>query len=484
MRVSEYFNLNRQQASLDFVDIDTANDISVFLEPGAIRQLPDDWGVQCERMLTTFFDSVLDAIKINDTVRVAYLLRGPLGEPDETHLGWSKGPSRGRGMGPKRAALVIDSLQRSRAVQSGLLEDLEDTALFVKHVGPDIISDVTTNVCRGMLIAYTQSVAAYYGISLDEVASGPVWDPATRTWDSGFTQLPTTDRGKLLLVPKILVRYRPHLSQSEYYRTYLIPNLASEELDRPGSRLTHVLKSGERRVSIGKLQKRYPNTKDVITSTSLDRPEIFATYKDHKRKVGTDPLTHVDLSSAVGGEKPDFDALLEAVVAIPPGHEDATRYHHAVEALLTALFYPALSDPKIEDSIHEGRKRIDISYTNTARQGFFRWLRLHSIPCTYIVVECKNYRSDPANPELDQISSRFSPLRGHVGLLACRSFKDRESFLKRCRDTALDHRGFVIPIDDADLRALVDEARLELDPIQPRLPGFGLLKDIFDKLVS
>ncbi len=155
-----------------------------------------------------------------------------------------------------------------------------------------------------------------------------------------------------------------------------------------------------------------------------------------------------------------------------------------MEALLTALFYPALSDPKIEDPIHEGRKRIDITYTNTARQGFFRWLRLHSIPCTYIAVECKNYWGDPANPELDQISSRFSPLRGQVGILVCRSFKNRDLFIKRCRDTALDHRGFVLPLDDADLRALVDEARAELDPIQPRLPGFGLLKEIFDQLVS
>src|SRR5271156_6303314 len=132
MRVSEHFNLGRRQPSLDFVDVDTVNDVSVFLEPGAIRQLPDDWGVQCEIMLTTFFDSVLDAVKLNDSSRLDYLLRGPLGEPDETHLGWSEGPSRGRGLGAKRAGLVIDNLRRSRAATSGLLQDLEDTALFVK----------------------------------------------------------------------------------------------------------------------------------------------------------------------------------------------------------------------------------------------------------------------------------------------------------------------------------------------------------------
>jgi hypothetical protein len=72
MRFSEYFNLGRQQASLDFVDVDTVNDVSVFLEPGAIRQLPDDWGVQCVTMLTTFFDCVLDALRSNDSSRLGH----------------------------------------------------------------------------------------------------------------------------------------------------------------------------------------------------------------------------------------------------------------------------------------------------------------------------------------------------------------------------------------------------------------------------
>jgi hypothetical protein len=484
VRVSEYFNLGRSQSSLDFVDVDIENDTSVFIEPGAIRQLPDDWGAQCEEMLASFFDSVLDAIRARDHARVDYLVRGPLSEPDETHLGWSKGASRGRGVGGKRADLIISSLEKSKAATKGLLQDLEDSALFIEQIGPDIISDITTNVCKGMLLAYTQSAAERYSIPLEEVPSGPVWDPALRAWEHGFTQLPMTSTGRLLLVPKILVRYRQHLSQGEYYRRYLIPKLAAEEMDRPGSQLTEVLKSGERRVSIPKLQARYPNKKEVLTRETAERPEIFHAYKEHKRRIGTDPMTHGEFSAQTGTEKPDFNHMLGKVEEVPPGQEHASQYHLAVEELLTALFYPALADAKVEYPIHEGRKRIDITYTNNARQGFFSWIRLHSIPCRYVAVECKNYQSDPANPELDQLSSRFSPLRGQVGLLVCRTFKNRELLLKRCRDTALDHRGYVIPIDDADLRKMVFEAHSELRPVQPSLPEFSLLKSRFDALVS
>lgn len=484
MRVSEYFSLGRSQPSLDFVDVDIEKDASVFIEPGAIRQLPDDWGAQCVDMLGTFFASVLEAVRAGDHARVDALVRGPLSEPDETHLGWSKGASRGRGVGGKRASLIIASLEESKAARTGLLRDLEDTALFIEQIGPDIISDITTNVCKGMLLAYTQGIAARHGIPLEEVPSGPVWDPARREWENDFTQLPMTSTGRLLLVPKILVRYRQHVDQREYYRRYLIPSLGEEAITKPGSQLTQVLKSGEVRPSIPKLQERYPNRKDVLAEESSLRPEIFESYKEHLRKTGTDPMTHVEFTAEIGTARADFGAMLEKVEAVPPGAEHALQYHLAVEELLSALFYPALTAPRIESPIHEGRKRIDITYTNSARQGFFDWLRLHSIPCRYIAVECKNYHSDPANPELDQLSSRFSPLRGHVGLLVCRRFTNRDLFLKRCRDTALDHRGYVIALNDDDLRMLVYEARSEFTPADARLPEFTLLKERFDALVS
>jgi hypothetical protein len=484
VRVSEYFNLGRSQPSLDFVDVDTGKDASIFIEPGAIRQLPDDWGAQCVDMLSSFFGSVLEAIRTEDHARLDDLVRGPLSEPDETHLGWSKAASRGRAVGGKRADLIISSLRKSKASQTGLLQDLEDSALFIEQIGPDIISDITTNVCKGMLLAYTQGAAARHGIPLEEVPSGPVWDPARLEWESGFTQLPMTDTGKVLLVPKVLVRYRQQLDQDEYYRRYLIPSLGEEEVMKPRSQLTRVLKSGEIRPATSKLQARYPNRKEVLAEESSKRPEIFRRYKEHTRKAGTEPMTHVEFTTEIGTDVPDFDAMLRTVEQTPPGQPHATQYHLAVEQLLTALFYPALTSPKVEYPIHERRKRIDITYTNNARQGFFDWLRLHSIPCRYIAVECKNYQSDPANPELDQISSRFSPLRGQIGLLMCRTFKNRELLMKRCRDTALDHRGYVIPLDDADLRKMVYETRSEFAPIDPRLPEFTLLKERFDALVS
>ena len=58
MRVSEFFNLNRTQPYLDFVDIPLNTDIPVFLDPNAIKSLESAWGNELSSLLQTFFEVV------------------------------------------------------------------------------------------------------------------------------------------------------------------------------------------------------------------------------------------------------------------------------------------------------------------------------------------------------------------------------------------------------------------------------------------
>ena len=103
--------------------------------------------------------------------------------------------------------------------------------------------------------------------------------------------------------------------------------------------------------------------------------------------------------------------------------------------------------------IHGGRKRIDITFNNSSETGFFFTLpnKNAMLPCPFVFVECKNYTGEVANPELDQLSGRFSNRRGRVGILACRTLDENDAFMKRCADTYEDDRGLIIPITDEDL---------------------------------
>ncbi|MGW1589275.1 hypothetical protein [Streptomyces sp. NPDC002386] len=465
-RVSEYYNLGRTQGTLDFVDVDTVNDIRVYVDPGLIRYLEDDWGKQCLRMLETFFDSVLDSVRSNDKRRTVSLL-SQLREPNETHLGISRGPSAGRGFGSKMGADFAEKLAQSEAARTGLIQDLEDTAFFIGGVDMDIISDVTTNIIRGPLISYTQQMAELFDIDLTPgVVSGPVWNPNSLEWENGFTDLPTPDGNKLLLVPKMIVRRSMHMSRNEYYRHHLVPVLQEEEAKTASRGLAQSVRSS-RKVLVTKkeIAKKYGSTKRDITRETLKRPSVYEHYRELKKEVPPQPLSHKELSETGDTPMPDYEGLLQAVLDVPAGKADATRYHNAVESLLSAIFYPSLSMSEKELEIHDGRKRIDIGYINTARDGFFRYLVRQRIQSRYVFVECKNYGSDVTNPELDQLSSRFSTLRGEFGILACRSFQDKDLFLRRCRDTASDGRGYVVALDDDDLKRLVADVVAAVKPV-------------------
>lgn len=477
LRVSQHYGLGLTQPQLDFVDVDVLGDTTVFLSPTAIRMMGTPWSEQCVSLIQSFFEEVLAAIKTGDNARAEALLKS-LREPNETHLGLSSGKARGRGIGETSAHDVWSALSKSRAVTTGLLKDLEDTVLMIDGIGVDIVSDMTTNIIRESLIQYTQEACEYYKIPTEELDSGPLWDAHAKRWTSKFVQLPTVNHEKLLLVPKGIVRRHSVYDADEYLRHYLIVHLQQIELNANSS-LVHTLKDKRRVVYKKRVIQKYGFNKKTILDESLKHPQVLDQYRSAKERTAPPPMSHMELAGVSGTNTPDWDKLLRDVTSLPPGKDHADAYEKAVEGLLTALFYPSLNNPKRQHQIHEGRKRIDITYMNTGNRDFFEWVGKHH-PAGYIFVECKNYGKEVGNPEIDQLAGRFGPSRGKVGLLVCRTIADRTTLQARCRDTAKDDRGFIIALDDTDLGILVKAAKAQA------LGGndFSLLRQRFEELVS
>ena len=478
MRVSEYFKLNRGQAYLDFVDVKLNTDIAVFVDPSSIKSLNSPWGHECISLLQHFFETVLKHMKNGNDSHARDLLSS-LNEKNEFHLGFSKKKSRGHAFGPESAESVWDALAKSEASKSGLLQDLEDTCLMIHGIGRDMVSDAVCNIIRGPLLQYTHEMCDYYGISMEpEIDSGPIWNPTHEQWERKLIPLPITKKyGKLVLVPKIIVRHRLWYRFDEYHRHYLLPVMQKEELDA-NSALVEVLKDKRKRVTKTSLMEKYGADKLSVVKETLKRPQVLKKYKTEKDSNVPPPLTHKQLAEIEQVESPDWEGLLGKIKKLPTGKDSASEYEDLIEELLTALFYPSLCHPRKQHRIHNGLKRVDITYANEANCGFFSWLGKHK-PCLFIFVECKNYRSEIGNPELDQLAGRFSLNRGQVGFLICRKIGDRTTLLQRCKDTAQDNRGYIIPLDDEDLEKIIHEQKKE-----PGSQAFPMLREIFTSLVT
>ncbi|TBZ07835.1 hypothetical protein [Rhizobium leguminosarum] len=463
-RFSKVFKLPGNQSTFDFVDIDLSKDTRLYLDPYAIQIREDEWSAKCGDYIRSFFVEVLGALRDENDYRVIHLL-SQLHEPNETYLGESRGKPSGRGWGNDKAALLAQALRNSRAFNTGLIGDISEAELFIRGVGPDMISDLTTNVLRGLLADYTAQQCELHNVPLHAAnALGPIWNPARRDWEAQQLLLPRYARRPILLVPKFSVRFRLSLDSQEFYNKHMIEYLRSEYLQAGGA-LVETLKNKKKVVYKYKVEEKHPLIKDDLAAFAAQHPDILEFYKSLKGAAG--PLASGDIDKFFN-EREYALLLANALAEIPTGNKDASNYHNHSLAICTFLFYPHLITPVKEAELHEGRKRLDIRFSNSAESGFFyKMMAGNQTRSMNVAVECKNYQKQIANPELDQLSGRFGHQRGFFGMLLCRSMDDRKAIIKRCRDTANDQRGYIIVLEDTDLVTMLnyvaDGRRAEID---------------------
>jgi hypothetical protein len=425
-RFSDHFGISKPQSQLDFVDIPLDTDVSLYVDPYALSVSPNDWLRECGNIVVNFFEYFLAAIRDGDDQKVMSLISN-LHEPNDAHLGLSLGRPAGRGWGGKQGRLLFSTLKNSAAVRSGTLRDLSDIELLMPGIGSDKISDLTLNVIRGELVAYTEEQCQLYNIPTERINSGLYWDYENKVWASRYADLPVYQDRRIVLVPKAAVRARLVPSYEEFYNRFVLDFLSAEHLKANDSLVT-LLKNGSGKVYKSDLKNRYPLSKEFLFKFTQEHPEVLQAYKDTLPEKAK-PIEALDIEFRQQVPRlagPDPDTSLEQ---IPGGRECAGRYHTAILGLLTEIFYPYLTHP----------------------------VKIH---CPYVSVECKNYAEDPHNPELDQLMGRFSRKRGKFGILVCRKVHDPQTLLKRLRDVVNNTEGAIIVLEDADIAALHKHKRL------------------------
>jgi hypothetical protein len=226
---------------------------------------------------------------------------------------------------------------------------------------------------------------------------------------------------------------------------------------RPGDSLATVLRNGRIRVTKKNLEYEYPLSKEFLFDFSMDHPEVYRRYKRSLVNIAAQRVRDEEL--AARREESITRDLKKRIVdlgTIRPGNRGAGEYHELVLGALDGIFAPTLYNPVKEQPLDQARKRVDVTFSNRADDGFFRRLAfVHGVKSPFVFFECKNYSEDVANPEFDQLTGRFGNDRGRFGVILCRNVVDRNAVLARCRDAVHAGRGYVIVLDDAELSQLM-----------------------------
>ena len=464
MKISKKLGITATQYELDFLDVDIDLDNKLFIDPFLIANSNSKFAIVANMTINSFFNHFKNTMR-DGNYEEAFDLFKCMSEPKETCLGISKkGTKNGRGVGKLNTRKILKNIIDSNAIENDLVKNIEDLVIFVEDIDKDKLSDMITNIIRLELTKYTQQQCKLWGIKLIKEETLPYWDATECSWVNSEQDLLVIDGYEYLLIPKSIVTPLSTYSTSKYSNSQIIEQerffhlqrrsaLVKYKYKKDGNISPYCLKKDVQAHVSNIIKEDYISTKDYIRQYTLKYPDLFTKFVSNaKRQIK--PLSNEEIVKRLKECSIDeiIDKLIDRLKFIPTGGSSATDFHYLIRSLLTMLWYPHLINPKVEVEIHDGRKRIDIVMENNAKSGFFYNLHaINKIFCPYIFIECKNYGSDVANPEIDQLSGRFGTMRGQFGILVCRALNDYDKFIKRCRDTYFDGRGLVICLTDKEI---------------------------------
>lgn len=144
-------------------------------------------------------------------------------EPKELCLGYTQrgtsGAGAGRGFAESMASLIAESIRRG--VKD--IRHFEELGIFKKGIGADRISDMTCNILKSALVAYTQQVVQRHHISVErhQLRNG-AYDSTRDRWRDAPVDLPTNPvNGRpILLVPERFLDQLPELNADDWWAAY------------------------------------------------------------------------------------------------------------------------------------------------------------------------------------------------------------------------------------------------------------------------
>jgi hypothetical protein len=224
---SVHFDVARTDED-DWFDTILDVDTRLFVDPFLVfKEEKGRWASAHEKLIAHFNRAFLLIAEGNlDPKNLAYQKALDLlifSEPRELCLGYTSEGTRGAGSGRGLARLIGGAIVA--AIRRGLTnpKHFEELGVLQQGIGTDRISDITCNVLKPELIAYTQEVAARHGMPVHpHRIYAAEFDDVRQRFSTKTVEVPTnpTTNGPLLLVPQRFLSTLPALNADDWWDHY------------------------------------------------------------------------------------------------------------------------------------------------------------------------------------------------------------------------------------------------------------------------
>ncbi|WP_430754433.1 hypothetical protein [Micrococcus luteus] len=215
-----------------FADLDVHTDTPQFLDPYAIRLLgaPTPHAATAISCLNTFLDElVLTAVSSDPAAQTRGAALPVFPEPRQTRLGLSVRGINGHGGAEviRRRIWKAMSTDLQPLLHVGVLHHLEELGFYIKDVGDDVTSDITTRIIFQALVDFTQEMLTLYpefttnGHKTVKVPCR-MWNDVTRRWEENLVTLPEANGEPLVLVPARWVTRHPLMRYGRFFEVTML----------------------------------------------------------------------------------------------------------------------------------------------------------------------------------------------------------------------------------------------------------------------
>ena len=279
IRLSKYLNREQIQTGLDFLDVDTNEDVMLFVDP---LLLPDNF----KRVVDDFIKQSYE-IYCEGNKKDSFNLFSHSKECNATHLGYSSNKSNGKGVSMKMLDQFFSYVKSSvSAVREKALTSVA-MPLFIKRFSEDRMSDLIVSLLKKELIVFSLEQARLHGLQISsDIKTFEYWDHISHEWakfESHYVLDPEENNKDrlLILVPKTIVSKRYIISPARYVsnifsRLQLLP-MYQDSNGKPYS------KKILREIKINK-QYNEDKQKNYILDSTTSSPEFFIDYMEHSEK--------------------------------------------------------------------------------------------------------------------------------------------------------------------------------------------------------
>lgn len=220
--VSDEWNSVKGHGNHEFVDVAINRDNLLFIDPVLIQNNDDEWSIESNKLIQSFFDVFYEAYRQSDDMGKRELL-SHAGEQNGTRLGYGRGDN-GKGNTVQGLLKIFSPLEKY-IFNISTIGRAEDLHILIPNFAEDGLSDLLTNILHDVLNRFTSYQMAKYGVKNNELLK--FW-----TWNGKWTEVEKpaycVEGKELLVVPKNIVRKKYLFSVHQYFRRIIIDRIRKD----------------------------------------------------------------------------------------------------------------------------------------------------------------------------------------------------------------------------------------------------------------